>query len=157
MKILFVCLGNICRSPMAEAIFQYKIDCLGWSSQVKTDSAGTAAYHIGERPDHRTLQVLESNNIFTSHHARQVSANDDEEFDHIIAMDGNNLSNLRQKFPGAKILLMRDYDKEHQGAAVPDPYYGGTADFEEVYEILNRSINTFIDQEIHPAVSQSNA
>lgn len=157
MKILFVCLGNICRSPMAEAIFQYKIEGLGWSSQVKVDSAGTAAYHIGERPDHRTLQVLDSNNIFTSHRARQVSAYDDKEFDYIIAMDGNNLSDLRQKFPSAKILMMRDYDKEHQGSAVPDPYYGGITDFEEVYEILDRSIETFINQEIQPAVSQSNA
>lgn len=157
MKILFVCLGNICRSPMAEAIFQHKIEHLGWSGQVKTDSAGTAAYHIGERPDDRTLQVLKSNNIATSHRARQVSAYDDEEFDHIIAMDGSNHADLSRKFPSSKILLMRDYDQGHHGEAVPDPYYGGMGDFEEVFEILDRSIDEFIEQEVQPIIAQPDA
>lgn len=142
---------------MAEAIFQHKIEHLGWSDRVTTDSAGTAAYHIGERPDHRTLQVLESNNIATPHRARQVSVYDDEEFDYIIAMDGSNHSDLSRKFPSSNILLMRDYDQEHQGKAVPDPYYGGMGDFEEVYEILDRSIDTFIQQEIQPIMTQPNA
>ena len=138
---------------MAEAIFRHKIEGLGWSDQVTTDSAGTAAYHIGERPDHRTLQVLESHNIRTSHRARQVSTYDVEEFDHIIAMDHSNHADLNQKFPTANIMLMRDFDPGQEGAAVPDPYYGGKADFEEVYDILDRSIDEFIQKEIQPAIT----
>ncbi len=155
MKILFVCLGNICRSPMAEAIFQHKIEVLGWANEVQTDSAGTAGYHIGERPDYRTLQVLETNGIFTQTRARQVNDNDDQEFDHIIAMDNSNLSDLTRKFPSSKILLMRDFDKKHTGEAVPDPYYGGQTDFEEVYQILDRSIEELIQCKVQPAVANA--
>lgn len=138
---------------MAEAIFQHKIEALGWGSEVESDSAGTAAYHIGERPDHRTLKVLETNHIFTGHRARQVAASDDEEFDHIIAMDTSNHSDLSHEFRSTNILLMRDFDTGYEGAAVPDPYYGGMQDFEEVYEILDRSIDEFIAREIQPSMN----
>lgn len=156
MKILFVCLGNICRSPMAEAIFQHKIEKRGWRENIETDSAGTAGYHIGERPDRRTIQVLAANDIHTDHRSRQVAESDASIYDFIIAMDATNLEDLQQKLPNKTILLMRDYDSEDPGSAVPDPYYGDLSDFEAVYTILNRSIDTFIHQEIQPIVKHVN-
>ncbi len=142
MKILFVCLGNICRSPMAEAIFNHKAQHQG----MLADSAGTAAYHIGERPDSRTLQVLSNAGIDTPHTAQQVTRDDFNRFNYIVAMDNSNLQDLKS-IAGSqqeKLLLMRDFDGEKKGADVPDPYYGGLSDFEHVYEVLDRSIDAFM-------------
>lgn len=145
MKILFVCLGNICRSPMAEAIFRHKIHLLGLSDSIHTNSAGTAGYHIGSKPDHRTIEILRQNGIETSHRAEQVT-HLHEDYDHIVAMDHSNLYNLKNLFPDRDILLMRDFDPQNPGTEVPDPYYGDLSDFQEVYEILDRTIDHFITE-----------
>ena len=142
MKILFVCLGNICRSPMAEGIYNHLVP------GKKADSAGTAAYHIGERPDHRTLKELKTHGIETPHLAQKVRPEHFDQFDYLVAMDRSNYEDLLA-ISGSqehKVLLMRDFDPQVNDGNVPDPYYGGQSDFTEVYEILDRSIKRMIEE-----------
>lgn len=149
IKVLFVCLGNICRSPMAEGVFKK----LAKENSLNTecDSAGTAAYHIGELPDERMRATGEKYNIKLTHRARQIKRDDFDKFDYIIAMDKSNyqnILNLKNQVNYAsepKIMLMRSFDSQKENLEVPDPYYGGLSDFENVYEILLRSNQNFID------------
>lgn len=147
IKILFVCLGNICRSPLAEAIFKQKVKERGLSEKIDAESAGTSNYHIGEDPDHRTIEVCVRNGIPIIHKGRQFRHPDGKVFDYIMAMDTSNQRNiiheLADKHQG--LFLMRDFDEEGKGLDVPDPYYGGTDGFDEVYSILNRSLDAFLD------------
>jgi protein-tyrosine phosphatase len=147
MKILFVCLGNICRSPLAEAVFNHKIRENKLEHIFQSDSCGTGNYHIGGPPDQRTISTAQRNGVSIEHNARQLSDTDLIEFDHIFAMDESNRFNIL-RLPSAtkyqyKVRLMREYDP-HGGGNVPDPYHGTEADFQEVYEILDRSIGQFI-------------
>jgi protein-tyrosine phosphatase len=146
-KILFVCHGNICRSPIAEAIFNYKLNEKGLINSYKSDSCGTANHHAGLPPDHRTLQNALKNGIPISHAARQLTDHDLDYFDLILAMDNSNYHHIL-RLPTAtgnhhKIKLMRDFDP-HERGEVPDPYYGGDEDFQEVFQILDRSIENMI-------------
>jgi protein-tyrosine phosphatase len=145
-KVLFVCLGNICRSPLAEAIFIKRITDLGLSDQIVADSCGTGNYHIGEQPDPRTLAVAAEHGIPVNHKCRQLHENDFSEFDMIIAMDKNNKKNILWKGGEAfseKVWMMSAFDPEG-GEEVPDPYHGREKDFEEVYQILDRSVSGLI-------------
>lgn len=146
-KILFVCLGNICRSPLAEAIFDAKVKSKGLEGTFSSDSAGTANYHIGSAPDPRSVEVAKKHGIPINHKGRQISMQDSKEFDYILAMDASNFRNiihaLGEKPEG--LYLMRDFDPENKGADVPDPYYGGQNGFEDVYQMLDRSIDELID------------
>lgn len=149
IKVLFVCLGNICRSPLAEAIFNHKVQAMGLSLQFKSDSAGTSDFHIGELPDDRSILCAKKNGLIMSHRSRQVNRTDFRDFDYIIAMDDNNLRNLnmlkdRYKFPDKEILMMRDFGNGVQGLSVPDPYYGGEEGFDEIFQILDQSIDDFL-------------
>lgn len=151
IKVLFVCLGNICRSPLAEAIFNHKIELLGMAGKFKSDSAGTSDFHIGELPDERTLKCAAKYQLKINHRGRQVNRTDFRDFDYILAMDDNNFRNLnnlkvRYKFPDKEIFMMRDFTNEPQGLSVPDPYYGGEEGFEEVYRILDEAIDGFLEQ-----------
>lgn len=142
IQVLFVCLGNICRSPMAEAIFAHLVQQAELNEKIFTDSAGTSNYHPDEPPDRRTLQVLKQNGIFTQHRARQIRHQDFESFDYVVAMDHQNLENMhrwvRQQPPlKARLCLMGEFELDcSTPRAVPDPYYGDLADFEEVYAML---------------------
>lgn len=147
-RILFVCLGNICRSPLAEAIFKAKIIEKGLASNFEADSCGTAGYHIGVPPDPRTLSNALKNNVIIRHVGRQFHSEDFEKFDLILPMDYSNHSNLLRLREGKahahRIKLMRTFDPLDKGADVPDPYHGTEKDFQEVFEILNRSVENLI-------------
>lgn len=150
MKILFVCLGNICRSPLAEAIFKHKVKAAGLGQQVGVDSCGTSDYHIGEQPDSRTIRNALKNGITIEHRGRQLTEDDLATFDLVLAMDKSNLRNINLLRNAAehqhKIKLMRAYDPEQNGDEVPDPYYGGERGFQEVFEILDRSTDMLLSQ-----------
>ena len=150
IQILFVCLGNICRSPMAEGIFNARIKDLGLESKIKSASAGTADYHVGELPDERTVRCAAQKNIPILHRARQVRPSDFRDFDFILAMDHDNLSRLKQvraKTPylSKELFLMRSFATGEKDLPVPDPYYGGEKEFEEVFHILDDAITGFLD------------
>lgn len=148
MKILFVCLGNICRSPLAEAIFNERVRQKGLQDEFQSDSCGTANYHVGDWPDDRTIKCAHRNDILINHLGRQLKRDDLNNFDLILAMDGSNLQNilrLSDDHNRSKVKMMRDFDPKGKGD-VPDPYYGSDKDFDEVYEILDRSIDVLIRQ-----------
>lgn len=149
IKVLFVCLGNICRSPLAEAVFKHKIREKGLESRFEADSCGTSNYHIGDPPDRRTIANARKNGVEIHHLGRQLGTADLDRFDYIFAMDNSNLRNI-QALPNAhrhndKIRLMRDYDPEGTGGEVPDPYYGTEPHFQEVFDILDRSTEALIE------------
>ena len=141
-KIIFVCLGNICRSPMGEGVMKYLIEKKGLSSSYYIDSAGTSAFHVGEKADHRMRDVAYSHEIKLVSRSRQFVKEDLEEFDYVVAMDDSNYQNIVNLNPTneSKIFKLREFDEEAYGDLnVPDPYYGGIDGFEEVYQIIMRS------------------
>lgn len=146
-RVLFVCLGNICRSPTAEAVFRQKAERAGWGALLQADSAGTAAYHLGKAPDVRSQQHGRVRGYDLSGlRARQVAPKDFVEFDHIIAMDADNLGNLQRirqrvesecgQAPSASLSLLLDEHPDAAGQDVPDPYDGGAAAFEHVLDLV---------------------
>ena len=142
IRVLFVCLGNICRSPTAEGVFRHLVDAAGASDRFELDSAGTGAWHAGEPPDRRMQQAARRRGYTLEGKARAVTARDYAHFDHILAMDGDNLHTLLERCPPehrSKVRLFRDHDPEHPGASVPDPYYGGADGFLEVVDIVERT------------------
>lgn len=148
LRVLFVCLGNICRSPMAEGVFDALVRERGLEEQFYIDSAGTASYHIGALPDHRMRQTAERYSIQLTHRARQFSKKDFEDFDYILAMDGSNFMNIKRldhAHSHGKVLIMRDFDPQKTSLDVPDPYYGDMNGFEEVYHLLWRCNTAFLD------------
>ncbi len=150
VKVLFVCLGNICRSPMAEGLFLDLIEKENISDKFEVDSAGTSGHHVGERADRRMRMTAESHGVELPSRSRQIKPNDLYTYDYILAMDRSNLRNIEAlqhagKPATAKILLMRKFDHEANGLDVPDPYYGGQDGFEDVYQMLQRSNIEFLE------------
>jgi protein-tyrosine phosphatase len=159
INILFVCLGNICRSPLAQGLMDDLISKNNLQEYVTTDSAGTGSWHIGSSPDSRTLKNALSHNIHLPYFARQVCVKDFDIFDYIIAMDQQNLDNLRKICPPqskSKLFKIRDFDSTNIGSNVPDPYYGTEGDFENVFQILSHSVSSFYQVEISPKLSINN-
>ena len=142
-----MCLGNICRSPLAEAICKHKIAERGWEDLMSCDSAGTANYHVGEDPDHRSIRVASEHGIPISHKGQQFTKSLSSDFDYWIAMDRSNYQNMAVELGDdhENLLLMRRFDSQNPNSDVPDPYYGGQGGFESVYQILDRSIDALLD------------
>lgn len=146
LKILFVCLGNICRSPLGEGIFKENIDKKGLTKNFFIDSAGTAAYHIGAPADQRMQETAYKRKILLTSKGRQICKDDFYEFDYILAMDRSNYKNILAIEPQnstAKVALLRDFDPTPEDKDVPDPYYGGLEGFENVFNIVDRSCKEF--------------
>ena len=142
VKILMVCLGNICRSPLAQGILESKLP----KEQFLIDSAGTSNYHVGDMPDKRSITVAKKYNIdITSQRGRQFTVSDFDKFDYIYAMDSSNFENIaqlaRDKKDISKVKLILSELENNSYIDVPDPYYGGDLGFENVFHLLNQACN----------------
>lgn len=151
IKVLFVCLGNICRSPLAEAIFKDLIKNQGLESMIFCASSGTSDYNIGSGPDSRTLKNALKNNIHIDHFAQQLVVADLEKYDYLLAMDQKNKDNILglgvngQNF-SKKVFLMRDFDgNAMKRLDVPDPYFGDEDGFQQVHDILIEACFNFLE------------
>jgi low molecular weight protein-tyrosine phosphatase len=149
-SVLFVCLGNVCRSPLAEGVFQHLVAEAGLSGRFEIDSAGTGAWHVGERPDGRAEMVANQHGVELDSRARQVTEDDLRHFDYVVAMDRENVRSLERMADAIgsepEIRLLRDFDHEGEGDEVPDPYYGGASGFETVYEMVHRCCQTLLER-----------
>lgn len=146
-SVLFVCLGNICRSPSGEAVLKTKLTDAGLDKEVFVDSAGTSGYHEGDIADERMQSHAVKRGFNLTSISRQIRPADYDRFDYIIAMDRNNYQNLMNKAytpeHKQKISMMTDFSQTHSGD-VPDPYYGGSQGFEDVLDILEDSVDGLI-------------
>ncbi len=148
-RICFVCLGNIVRSPLAENMFLHLADKAGVAENYEVDSAGTGSWHIGEQPDGRMRRVAAAHGLVYDGRSRQIRLADFEKFDLFIVMDGENYQDMmelaRTPEHKEKIRMLREFDPQGNAqSAVPDPYYGGIQGFEEVYQIIERSVEGLI-------------
>jgi protein-tyrosine phosphatase len=150
VSLLFVCLGNICRSPLAEGVAQHLAQERGLGGRVRVDSAGTGAWHVGESPDPRSIDVARRNGIHLDSRARQLRGSDLFEHHYVLAMDHSNLSKLEalrdRNGASARVLLLRDFDPDPGDGQVPDPYYGGPDGFDDVFRMIVRSVEGLLDE-----------
>ena len=148
--VLFVCLGNICRSPLAEGVFRHLVAERGLSDRFRIDSCGTGGWHVGEAPDRRSVQVALDHGIdIGSQRSRQLDGDDYRRFDWLVAMDESNASTMRRRAPRdatAHILLFTDLVPACRYDGVPDPYYGGERGFEDVYDLLQSGAEPLLDR-----------
>jgi len=148
-SVLFVCLGNICRSPLAEGVFRSMVSTGELDDHFAIDSAGTGGWHVGSAPDPRSTQVAAAHGIALTGSARRIEQADLDRFDVILAMDRENLRHLeRMAATGAHahIHLLREFDSQGEGDEVPDPYYGGADGFEDVYQMVHRSCAALLEE-----------
>jgi protein-tyrosine phosphatase len=152
VRLLFVCLGNICRSPTAEGVMRHVVAQAGMQDEVEIDSAGTGAWHIGSEPDERATAAARGRGVALGGAARQVRPQDLEDFDLILAMDRANLRDLRALADDdteGKIRLLREFDPASAGSAdldVPDPYYGAAGGFEEVFDLVEAASRGLLEE-----------
>jgi protein-tyrosine phosphatase len=153
VRVCFVCLGNICRSPAAEAVLRQFVCEAGLTGLIEVDSAGTSRYHLGDRPDPRTLAEAARRGIPIEHRARQLTRDELPEWDLIIAMDAHNLRDLRALVSGDgdldRIQLLRAFDPSAEGSGlgtdVPDPYYGEHGGFSEMYDLIEPACRGLVE------------
>ena len=150
VSVLFVCTGNICRSPTAEGVARAFAEHAGLGERLRFDSAGIEGYHVGDPPDPRTIAAARKRGYdLSSLRARRLTATDFREFDLLLAMDAGHLALMRQRCPAgaeAKFKLFLDYSEQHQGKDVPDPYYGGPADFIQVIDLVQNAARRLVNQ-----------
>lgn len=155
VRVLFVCLGNICRSPLAEGLFQRKVNDAGLADRIEVDSAGTGAWHVGHGPDERMCETASRYGVdLRPLRARQLSAADLTYYDHVFVMDRSNLHDALALDPdgdhGTRVRLFREFDPAPDGGpegfSVPDPYYGGPDGFETVYAIADRTTDAILER-----------
>jgi len=155
VRLLFVCLGNICRSPTAEGVMRTLVARDGLADSIELESAGTGAWHVGSPPDRRASQTAAARGIALDGAARQVRPEDFEDFDLLLAMDRQNLRELQQLAPGeserAKVQLLRRFDPASQSLDiaeldVPDPYYGGPGGFDRVFDLVQAACKGLLEQ-----------
>lgn len=147
MKVLFVCLGNICRSPTAEGVLRHKLRGAGLEDRVQVDSAGTGDWHVGKAPDSRTRQAAQRRGYdLSALRARQIEAADFQRFDLILAMDQSNLRNLQSLRPADAHADLDLYLRRYELALdeVPDPYYGGEDGFEQVLDLIEQASDALL-------------
>ncbi len=149
-RVLFVCMGNICRSPTAEAVFRHAVKRAGFDHLIECDSAGTHDYHIGEPPDARAQRAASKQGYDMSGlRGRQVGKQDFERFDHVVAMDRHNLELLERMCPPQhthKLALYGNFHEKYAGQEVPDPYYGGAQGFEQVLDMIEQISAGLLDR-----------
>lgn len=147
IKVLFVCLGNICRSPMAEAMFRHLVKEKGLEAQIQIDSAATGDWHIGKPPHQGTLGILTKYNVSSEGlFCRQITSEDMEKFDYVIGMDESNIQNILKVAEGQgahKTFRLLDFLEDLNTKDVPDPYF--TGDFEETYDLLTQGLSALLD------------
>ncbi|MHC5006270.1 MAG: low molecular weight protein-tyrosine-phosphatase [Planctomycetota bacterium] len=147
ISVLFVCMGNICRSPLAEGLFCHKARGRGVETRFIVDSAGTGGWHAGERADGRVREVAKRHGVDLNGQARQVTPEDFNRFDHVICMDDENRRQLEQAgAPGGKLRLLLECDPAAAVREVPDPYYGGRSGFETVYSLIDSACAALLDE-----------
>ncbi len=150
VRVCFVCLGNICRSPTAEGVMGALVRRAGLSHCIEVESAGTSAHHVGEGADRRSAKVAHRRGYTLTSRSQQFAAPDWERFDYVLAMDRSNLRSL-QRLPGARsfsgtLALFRDFDPESPpGADIPDPYYGGPQGFDDVLDLCERGCSGLLE------------
>lgn len=150
VRVLFVCMGNICRSPTAHGVFRHRVTEAGLEQLIEVDSAGTHAYHVGEPPDRRARLTASRRGIeLDDLRARRVIEQDFEHFDHVLAMDRDNLEILLDLCPlqhRHKVRLFMDLAPEWGVSEVPDPYYGGDSGFERVFDMVEAASQALLDE-----------
>ncbi len=150
VRVCFVCLGNICRSPTAEAVMRKLVFERGFTERIAVESAGTAAYHVGERPDPRSRKAGARRGLSVDGSARQFVPTDWQRFDYVLALDTSNHDDLEARAPQGvtrgKLFLLRSFDPASPaGAGVPDPYYGGPDGFDEVIDLCEAACRGLLD------------
>lgn len=150
IRVLFVCLGNICRSPLGQGILEEAIRTHGLNGRIEVDSAGTAGFHIGEKPDKRAIAAARDQGIDISHQrGRQLTREDLDEYDHILAMDRANLKDIHALENGraarGRIELLMSYHPDGHPADVPDPYFGGPEGFAQVFDLIETACHGFLE------------
>ena len=148
VKVLFVCMGNICRSPTAEGLFKHLIEEAGLTDSISTDSAGTHAYHIGSPPDQRAQSAASKRGIdLSTLRGRKVETEDFQQFDYVLAMDNSNFSNLQDVAGKAvdNLFMFLNFSEKYSETQVPDPYYGGDQGFEHVLDLIEDASKGLLD------------